>query len=122
MAISENATPDSEAKRWFVLAIVGCLLYGGTTGSQPLDDTWAWNGSSFSKLAEPSSGVPRSGVAMAYDVARGRVVLHGGLAAGVTTVTHEWNGATWETKVGPSPTEERTGSIRVWRSTLLAVA
>lgn len=31
MAISENATPDSEAKRWFVLAIVGCLLYGGTT-------------------------------------------------------------------------------------------
>jgi hypothetical protein len=31
MAISENATPDSEAKRWFVLAIVGTLLYGGTT-------------------------------------------------------------------------------------------
>ena len=31
MAISENATPDSEAKRWFILAIVGCLLYGGTT-------------------------------------------------------------------------------------------
>jgi hypothetical protein len=31
MAISENATPDSEAKRWFVLAIVGTLLYGATT-------------------------------------------------------------------------------------------
>ena len=28
MAISENATPESEAKRWFLLAIVGAFLYG----------------------------------------------------------------------------------------------
>lgn len=29
MAISENATPESEAKRWFVLAVVGTILYVG---------------------------------------------------------------------------------------------
>lgn len=27
MAISENATPESEAKRWFMLAIVGAFLF-----------------------------------------------------------------------------------------------
>lgn len=27
MAISENATPESESKRWFALVIVGTLLY-----------------------------------------------------------------------------------------------
>jgi hypothetical protein len=30
MAISENATPDSETKRWFVYAIVGTILYVAT--------------------------------------------------------------------------------------------
>jgi hypothetical protein len=27
MAISENATPESESKRWFALVIVGTILY-----------------------------------------------------------------------------------------------
>jgi hypothetical protein len=27
MAISENATPESESKRWFALVIIGTLLY-----------------------------------------------------------------------------------------------
>ena len=27
MAISENATPESESKRWFALVIIGTFLY-----------------------------------------------------------------------------------------------
>ena len=27
MAISENATPESESKRWFALVLIGTLLY-----------------------------------------------------------------------------------------------
>jgi hypothetical protein len=27
MAISENATPESESKRWFALVIIGTILY-----------------------------------------------------------------------------------------------
>lgn len=27
MAISENATPESESKRWFALVLIGTILY-----------------------------------------------------------------------------------------------
>ncbi|MFN0133539.1 MAG: kelch repeat-containing protein [Phycisphaerales bacterium] len=57
------------------------------------------------------SGPPaRSGHAMAYDSARGVVVLFGGLSGTSLGDTWEWNGTAWSLRAttGPSPRREHT--------------
>ena len=55
------------------------LLFGGYNGAY-LDDTWAWNGTTWTELNTGSSGAPsaRYGPALAYDTASGQMVLFGG--------------------------------------------
>jgi hypothetical protein len=81
------------------------VLFGGYGGPGIgfFDDTWCWDGSAWANVT-PASGRPpaRSGTALAYDSARKRVVLFGGLAqAGELADTWEWDGAAW-TNVTPS--------------------
>jgi hypothetical protein len=75
------------------------LLFGGSNGpgSVRYDDTWEWNGSSWSQRTAMQSPSPRNHHAMAYDVARGRAVVFGGLTGAVVNLadTWEWDGATW---------------------------
>ena len=57
------------------------VLFGGFTGTpsnKPLRDTWIWDGSRWSPQMEDGSPSARSGSMMAYDHARGEVVLFGG--------------------------------------------
>ncbi len=77
------------------------VLFGGSAFT-PLptlvDDTWEWNGASWT-LRTPAVVPPaRENHAMAYDRARGRVVLFGGEGANRTVLsdTWEWDGATWQ--------------------------
>jgi hypothetical protein len=73
------------------------LLFGGAdVNAQPLGDTWEWDGTSWVEVT-PASGspTPRNDYAMAYDSARGRVVLFGGYASGFSQETWEWDGAAW---------------------------
>jgi hypothetical protein len=84
------------------------VLFGGADLSPLLrGDTWEWDGNFWA--LKPVFGPlpsPRSGHAMAYDAARGRVVLFGGVdASGVRGDTWEWDGTTWTAKAitGPSP-------------------
>ena len=71
-----------------------------------LGDTWEWDGTTWTRPSTSEPG-PRWGHAMAYDTARGRVVLFGGY--GLFDVylgdTWEWDGTTWTQRVtsGPSP-------------------
>jgi hypothetical protein len=46
-----------------------------------LNDTWRWDGSSWTKVTPPVSPAPRAFHAMAYDSKRGRIVLFGGFGA-----------------------------------------
>jgi hypothetical protein len=63
------------------------LLYGGESPSlTALDDTWAWDGDTWSQLIVSGPG-PRVGHAMAYDRASGLVVLHGGYADNSVTTS-----------------------------------
>ena len=81
------------------------VLFGGAgpTGGAELDDTWEWDGRRWQRMTEAgTSGNPPGRVlhAMAYDEARGRVVLFGGasLASGKPEPlgdTWEWDGRTW---------------------------
>jgi uncharacterized protein (TIGR03437 family) len=78
------------------------VLFGGEAadgaGVQFLNDTWVWDGSNWTQKNPVDSPTPRSAHAMAYGVARGRVVLFGGwrgVSAAYWSDTWEWNGDSW---------------------------
>jgi hypothetical protein len=60
-------------------------------------NTWIWDGSTWTLVDVPTAPPPRSFAAMAYDAARGEVVLFGGLGSFAATLgdTWTWNGASW---------------------------
>jgi hypothetical protein len=77
------------------------VLYGGITGAFPseqiLTDTWEWNGTSWTRVADTGPS-PRVHLGMGYDRVRNRTILYGGFS--IATVTElrdiwEWNGASW---------------------------
>lgn len=92
------------------------VLFGGGGDRQFSDlrqDTWSWDGSSWSQIAS-SGPSPRRLFAMAYNGARGRVTLFGGFSDGNPGTYHSdtwelvWNLsgiATWQQASisGPSP-------------------
>ncbi|MCA8974251.1 MAG: hypothetical protein KDC98_05990 [Planctomycetes bacterium] len=74
------------------------VLFGGIANAngQLLQDTWQWNGTTWSELTPPASPARRHQHAMAYDHTRRRVVLCGGADAnGVVNDTWELDGGTW---------------------------
>ena len=102
------------------------LLFGGNRvlfGSDPpadgtfLGDTWEWDGRRWTRVEAP--GPPaRAEAAMAYDTARGRVVLFGGYDRADGKIrrlgdTWEWDGTRWRSVsvAGPSP---RNGAAEVF--------
>jgi len=82
------------------------VLFGGTTSPTstsipPFWDTWEWDGTNWSQRVSNHAPLPRSDHSLAYDSARGRTVLYGGLGSilGLPTFqlsdTWEWDGADW---------------------------
>jgi hypothetical protein len=67
------------------------ILFGGIAGqpSTPKGDTWQWDGKRWAERGD-FGPQPRFGLAMAYDSARGRMVLFGGQSQGQVL------GDTWE--------------------------
>jgi hypothetical protein len=82
------------------------VLFGGSGWTGFLNDTWEWNGTTWTRMqadtATPGDSQPsrRTGAVLAYDSVRGRTVLFGGTADGVNTLndTWEWNGTSWTLK------------------------
>jgi hypothetical protein len=72
------------------------VYFGGPLG----DQTWTWNGITWTKRSPLHSPPPRSGHAMAYDAARQRVILFGGGSALALADTWSWDGTDW-TMVDP---------------------
>ena len=52
-------------------------MFGGGEAF-PTNDTWEWDGNDWRSFAPATAPSPRYGPALAYDAARGRVVLFGG--------------------------------------------
>lgn len=71
------------------------VLYGGTQSWAPLADTWEFDGVAWTQLA--SSGPSARHTSIAYDAARQRVVMAGGVAANgqLLDETFEWSGSQW---------------------------
>lgn len=99
---------DAPSPRWAAAAaydpVRNRLVVFGGFDTDADDETWEWDGSSWSQIT-PSGDIPpaRYFHAMAYDVARQRVVLVGGragvninLPGTIFNDVWEWNGTTWE--------------------------
>ncbi|MCG8418013.1 MAG: hypothetical protein MJE77_08740 [Proteobacteria bacterium] len=105
-----QVTPDgpSPSVRWghamaYDAARSRVVLFGGASPDWiEYNDTWEWDGTRWIEMA-PSGRLPspRWGHTMAYDSARGRVVLFHQASDGETIDTWEWDGTQW-TEVTPT--------------------
>jgi hypothetical protein len=75
------------------------VLFGGIPngGGGRLGDTWEWDGREWREMSGRAPG-PRSHHMLAFDEARGVVVMYGGGASdrALASDTWEWNGSTWK--------------------------
>jgi len=76
------------------------ILFGGDGAS---NDTWTWNGTTWTQLSSATSPPGRQHASMAYDPGTDQLVLFGGLGAtgNFLNDTWTWNGTTW-TEQSPS--------------------
>ena len=90
------------------------VLFGGHccgTVSNPLGDTWEFDGSNWVKMQPANSPTPRASATLVYSPLRKRVLLFGGFSnVNGKIVVHndlwEWDGSTWKKLNfigGPSP-------------------
>jgi hypothetical protein len=73
------------------------LAFGGSTSNgQLLQETWQYDGTTWSQPPVGARPSARTNTALCWDSARHRVVLFGGYSiAGALDDTWEWNGTTW---------------------------
>lgn len=95
------------------------VLFGGASSGTAylvFDDTWEWNGATWS-LAATAGPAARFGHAMAFDVQRGRTVLFGGELAGLALQndTWLWDGSQW-TSINTGPVPPRTAHAMAYDS------
>ena len=93
------------------------VLFGGQDAEtgQTLGDTWVFDGNGWLRLDPSPAPAPRSAHAMAYDSARERVVMYGGVVldpgTGQATTSDEvweWDGVHWVPQIAiasPGPRE-----------------
>lgn len=81
------------------------LVFGGFTANPPgapvsmSNDTWIWDGSTWTQEFPSRSPSPRSAFAMAYDSSRQQIVLFGGVDSTATlSDTWVWDGSNWTQK------------------------
>jgi hypothetical protein len=96
----------------FDAARVVCVQFGGQASNGALnDDTRTWNGTAWTTVPAPARPSPRYFAQMAYDAARQRVVLFGGVGPNPSNPgpppiygdTWTFDGVTWTQQLGPGP-------------------
>lgn len=95
--------PRSHHRMAFDAARGVTVLFGGSAGSQMFNDTWSWNGETWTQQAGESPA-PRALHAMAYDMRRERVMLFGGIlrwGGARSAELWEWDGRIWRSR-GPA--------------------
>ena len=75
------------------VVLFGGIGNGPVTGQEIFNDTWTWNGTTWTEQHPASSPGARFDGSMAYDTATGTAVLFGGVFAPGDTWT--WDGTTW---------------------------
>lgn len=85
--------PSARRDGRMVVDGTGVFLYGGYNGTKGLDDGWRWDGTTWTSLGSMTPGL-RIAPGLAYDSARGVVVLFGGVG-NMDRQVWEWNGVKW---------------------------
>jgi len=85
------------------------LMFGGTTASGDLADTWVWNGVDWTQRLPATSPPAMNQHTLVFDPTRGGVVLHGG--NGPTMSTWLWDGSDWTQIPATSQTTAAIGSL-----------
>lgn len=103
-AFASNSNDGVPGARWSIPISFngeGILLYGGSSNSGTLGDTWFLNGRSW-ELKTPLSAIVDPGLralhVMSYDSHQDRTFVFGGWSNGPTTLkkdTWYWNGQSW---------------------------
>ena len=80
------------------------VLFGGVIDGFH-NDTWTWNGTTWTEQAAAPAGLTaRDGAGMVYDASTGTVVVFGGFNGSYLNDTWTWNGTRWtEQSPGTSP-------------------
>ena len=100
-----SATLAYDASHQQVVLFGGCVASGGFNECADWrDDTWLWNGTTWSEPAQTISPGPRD-TEIAYDAQHQQVVLFGGgeqTVAGLSTFadTWTWDGSSWTPRCG----------------------
>lgn len=71
------------------------VLFGGSSTSAILGDTWTWDGAKWERKSPATSPPARDRHAMAYDGVSNRVILFGGFDTTCRNDTWAWDGADW---------------------------
>src|SRR6185437_2724068 len=85
-------------------ATKAAIMYGGYSSSTGgTEDTWSWNGSSWTELQPAASpGVVSPTWQSGYDPATGQLIVYGGAGGdGFSQSTWAWTGTTW-VKLSPA--------------------
>ncbi len=92
------------------------VVFGGVRGrTERLNDTWEWDGASWTVKPPTQGPEPREGHALAYDGVRERVVLFGGRAGSTPfNDTWEWDGSAWNRQVVTVSPPARFGHAMVY--------
>jgi hypothetical protein len=93
-----NPSPRTGAAMDYDAATQQLILYGGQTtapGSPAVNETWAWDGSTWTQLNPATSPPPMSLHSMSFDPASSQLVLFGADPATHNPQTWTWNGSTW---------------------------
>lgn len=102
----------------------GLLLFGGSSNSGELSDTWRWTGAAWQQLAPASVPPARYGPRLATDTGRGVIVLFGGLTfdyiGPILFVplgdTWEWDGVNWNQRFPVTSPPPRYGHALAYDS------
>lgn len=71
------------------------VLFGGLDASGRVNDTWLYDGVTWTQALPTNSPPARAGHPLAFDLGRGRVVLFGGIGTATFADTWEWDGQNW---------------------------
>ena len=109
-ALSPSTVPTALTGHVMVTDGLGALSFGGNGVGVYYDETWRFDGNTWTQLTPPVSPSPRRRYGGAYDLARGRFVVFGGQVTGNGVVgdTWEFDGSSW-TQLAPitSPSPRR---------------